>query len=248
MTSPLTLILFLVAAALYAFVGHGGGSAYAAIMGGLGWPRDEMRVTGLVLNLLVSGIAFACFAKQDRVRKDLLLLTAAGGVPCAFLGAKLGAPAPLFWGIIGAALAFASLQMISPEVLRRTRAPEKVGAPLRSKTGLVLMGAALGFIAGMCGIGGGVFLSPLLLVIGACDTRETAGVSAGYIFVNSLAGLGGATIPHAWEMPWGIAAVVVVGGTVGAYLGARIASPVSLRRGLGLVLVVAAYKCFTKAL
>lgn len=248
MTSLPTLLLFLVAAALYAFVGHGGGSAYAAIMGALGWERDEMRVTGLVLNLLVSGIAFACFAWRGRVRKDLLVFTALGGVPCAFLGAKLGAPAPLFWGLIGLALAFSSLQMISPEVLRRTHAPEKTAAPLRTKTGLMVAGAALGLVAGMCGIGGGVFLSPLLLVIGACDTRETAGVSAGYIFVNSLAGLAGATIPAAWVMPWDLAAVVVVGGVTGAYFGARIASPLSLRRGLGLVLVVAAYKCFTKAL
>ena len=111
--TPLTLLLFLAAAGLYAFVGHGGGSAYAAIMGGLGWPRDDMRVTGLVLNLIVSAIAFGCFARSGRVRKDLLLATAAGGIPCAFLGAKVGAPAPVFWGLIGPALGLAALQMIS---------------------------------------------------------------------------------------------------------------------------------------
>ena len=133
--------------------------------------------------------------------------------------------------------------------MRRTQFRERIAVPAaRSTTGLVIAGAALGFIAGMCGIGGGVFLSPLLLVIGACEPRESAGVSAGYIFVNSLAGLCGASFPPAWRIPWALAATVIVGGAIGSVLGARRASPVSLRRGLGLVLAVAAYKCLTKVL
>ncbi len=269
------LLLFALAAFLYAMVGHGGGSAYLAIMGMTGWPREEMRVTALTLNIAVSGLAWLTFLSRGGFRWRLWAFCALGGMPAAWLGGKLGAPAPIFWAVVGAALLLAAFRTAFPGVLEK-RAPGSespsdfrnphsairvpllwvpVCAALRDTrvprmTGSLpwlLIGAALGFVAGACGIGGGVFLGPALILAGAATPFEAAGVSAAYIFVNSAAGLSAAHWPASWSPSPVLIGIVVVAGALGAQIGARKASPLALRRALGAALTVAAAKCFLNA-
>ena len=248
------LLLFALAAFLYAMVGHGGGSAYLAIMGMTGWPREEMRVTALTLNIAVSGLAWLTFLSRGGFRWRLWAFCALGGMPAAWLGGKLGAPAPIFWAVVGAALLLAAFRTAFPGVLEKRATGSGAPSDFRNPHSAVRIpllwlpvGAALGFVAGACGIGGGVFLGPALILAGAATPFEAAGVSAAYIFVNSAAGLSAAHWPEHWSPSPVLIAVVVVAGALGAQIGARKASPLALRRALGAALTVAAAKCFMNA-
>lgn len=250
MSVPLPMmVLFALAAFLYAMVGHGGGSAYLAIMGLAGWPREEMRVTALTLNVAVSGLAWLTFLSRGGFRWRLWACCAVGGMPAAWLGGKLGAPAPFFWAVVGLALTLAAFRTAFPGALEKHAGGAAQGRSLgRTLSNIpaawIPIGAALGFVAGACGIGGGVFLGPALILAGAATPFEAAGVSAAYIFVNSAAGLSAARWPDHWSPSPALVAAVVLAGALGAQIGARKASPLALRRALGAALTVAATKCF----
>ncbi len=254
-TSLPTLLLFAAAAFLYALVGHGGGSAYLAIMGMTDWPQDDMRVTALSLNIAVAGIAWLTFLSRGGFRWRLWACCALGGMPAAWLGGRLGAPAPLFWAVVGLAILLAAFRTAFPGVLEKSAPDSESPSDLRNPHTAIRIpllwipvGAALGFVAGACGIGGGVFLGPALILAGAAAPFESAGISAAYIFVNSAAGLSAARWPSGWSPSPVLIGIVVIAGALGAQVGARKASPIALRRALGAALSVAAAKCFINAI
>jgi uncharacterized protein len=225
------------AAALYASVGHGGASAYLAAMALFGVPAAIMKPAALVMNLGVAGVGTLRFASASLVPWRLLLPLCAGSVPAAYVGGLIQLPTRSHRLLLGVVLLIAAVRLAM-----RSRTTELRPAP--SAPVLVAIGLVFGFVAGLTGVGGGIFLSPLLILARWEDPKRTAGASAVFILVNSAAGLAGhlaaaGTVPVA-AAP--LTAVAVVGGLFGSWLGARRLVPVTLRRLLAVVLVVAGVK------
>jgi hypothetical protein len=233
---PLLLPLALIAA-LYASVGHGGASGYLAVMALAGVAPEAMRPTALTLNLAVSLVGTVMFLRAGHFAWRLFWPFAAVSIPLAYLGGRLDVPAALFHGLVAVALACAALRLaLSAPAAADVRRP-----PI---AGVLLAGSAIGLVSGLIGVGGGIFLTALLLLFRWADPKIAAAVSAPFVFVNSAAGLAGHAaslhgIPAAW--PWLVAAVVT-GGFLGARWGSGIARPLHLRPALVTVLVVASVK------
>lgn len=238
-TAFLLGLLILCAAILYSSVGHGGASAYLAVMALFGTSAAVMRPTALVLNLFVAGIAAAQFARAGWFRWRLFWPFAVASVPMAFFGGRLSLADPTYRRVLGAVLLFAAVRL----AVRFAAAAEKPLRPLPLPLAMVL-GALIGLLSGLTGVGGGIFLSPLLLVGRWAEPKPTAAVSAAFIWVNSLAGLLGrpgslALLPPSTVLWIGAA---VLGGLIGASQGSRRLASLTLRRLLALVLLVAGVK------
>jgi uncharacterized membrane protein YfcA len=236
---PLLLsVAFFLAAALYASVGHGGASAYLAVMGLTGLAPEEMKPIALTLNIVVSAMALVMFARAGHFRPKLFWPLAAASIPAAFLGGWLQSPDPLFKLILAAALLAGAWRLAFGGV----RIDLENRSPGRSA--LFGLGATLGFVSGLIGIGGGIFLTPLLILFHWTTAKPAAAVSAAFIFANSLAGLGGflakgGAVP---ELTWMLLPAVMAGGCLGAIWGSGKAHSPVLRQALAVVLVVAATK------
>jgi uncharacterized protein len=231
--------LFFAAALLYSSVGHAGASAYLAAMALVGVPVAVMRPTALVLNLFVASIVTVRFAIAGHLPWRSLVPLAIGSVPAAFLGGIIDLPGEIYRPLVAAVLLVGAwrLATVPPPV----DDADRLGVPWLPG---ILSGAAIGLLAGLTGTGGGIFLTPLLVLAGWTGTRDAAGLSGSFILVNSIAGLagllsGGLSLPPA--LPVWIGAVAA-GGLIGSWLGAARYSIVNLRRALAFVLVLAAAK------
>ncbi len=231
-------VLIFLAALLYASVGHAGASGYLAAMALVGVPPEMMKPTALVLNLLVSSIGTVAFAHAGAFSWRLFWPFALGAAPLAYLGGALTLPGIWYKPLVGVVLLFASVRLLQGKL---TDAENPQPPPAWA---CVLIGAAIGFLAGLTGTGGGIFLTPLLLLMGWAKTKEAAGTSVAFILVNSLAGLAGkpSSLAHLPPTLWLWAIAAVAGGSLGALLGSKRLPPPSLRRLLALVLLIAAVK------
>ena len=238
---PLLAAGMLVAAFVYATVGHGGASAYLAVMALAGVAPQEMRPVALLLNVFVSAIATFKFHRAGHFRWRLYWPFAIVSIPMAFVGGAITLPGHAYKILVGVVLVYAGWQLWlsarAGDEIRPLRDP-----PLASAMGI---GAPMGLLAGLTGVGGGIFLSPLLLILGWAGTKQTSAVAAPFILVNSLAGLAAGFALRVSALPdhvWILAAAVLVGGWVGAEYGARrFANPI-VRRFLAVVLAVAGTK------
>ena len=175
----------LVAAFVYASVGHGGASAYIAAMALAGIAPAELRPIALVLNVLVSSIATYKFWRAGHFRWRLLWPFAAVSIPFAYLGGAITLPGNLYKIVVGVVLVYAAWQL-----WRSGRAGEEMKVVREPAIPLAMaIGAAMGLLSGLTGVGGGIFLSPLLLMLGWAGTKQTSAVAAPFILVNSVAGL-----------------------------------------------------------
>jgi uncharacterized membrane protein YfcA len=229
---------FIAAAALYASVGHGGASAYLAVMGLAGMAPAEMKPIALVLNIAVSSVALGNFVRAGHFKAGLFWPLAAASVPAAFVGGWLQSPEPVFKLILAAALVVGAWRLLV--------APAESGKPLRHAgwPALVCIGGKIGFLSGLVGIGGGIFLTPVLVLFRWAPAKAAAAISAAFIAANSCSGLSGfvlkgGPIP---AMAWGLLPCVLVGGWLGSRWGSGHAPVPALRRTLAAVLFVAAAK------
>jgi len=237
-----TLLVALVAvvAALYASVGHAGASGYLACMALLGVEPALMKPTALLLNIVVAIVATVAFARAGLFRAALFWPLAVVSVPLAWLGGRTEVDDRTYRLLVGAVLLYAAWRLA-------VAAPGAPTSPARRAPLAVLLvaGAAIGLLSGLVGVGGGIFLSPLILLLGWAGPRETAGVSAPFILVNSIAGLAGrgmadlagAEGPLLW-----LGAAVLLGGWIGARLGSRQFQGLTIRRLLALVVALAGVK------
>ena len=237
-TVGIALLLF-VGAALYASVGHGGASSYLAVMGLFSVAPAVMKPTALALNILVSAVATVKFYRAGLFRWELFWPFAVASVPAAFLGGATTLAPRYYQLVVGIVLLYAAVWMFRSSL--RPITGETYAPPLGSA---IVAGVAIGFLSGITGVGGGIFLSPLLLYMGWSETRATSAVAAPFILVNSVAGLLG-HLSSVAQLPvnlpiWGVAAVV--GGWIGASYGSKRAPPPVLRRLLSVVLIVAGAK------
>ncbi len=235
-----TLVLFLCiafAAALYSAVGQGGGSGYLAVLALFGMSPETMRPAALSMNLAVSSIVWWRLCRAGHFRRDLFFAFAVTSVPMAFIGGALKLHAFWYNLLVGTALLIAALRLfVRSTEIRSKRKAQRVPA--------MFYGAGLGLISGITGVGGGIFLSPLLLFLGWCTLRENFALAAAFIWVNSLAAMLGYTW-SAQVWPQGIFGMVIAalcGTFVSLFWSERIAKPVTLQRVLGGVLLIAAAK------
>jgi hypothetical protein len=224
---------------LYASVGHGGASSYLAVMGLFSFTPEVMKPTALALNILVAGVATVKFFRAGLFRWDLFWPFAVASIPAAFIGGATMLPARAYVIVVGVVLLYAAVWMFRSSL--RPVSNETHPLPLWAA---LASGLAIGFLSGLTGVGGGIFLSPLLLYTGWSETRATSAIAAPFILVNSIAGLLGHLSSVAQLPPnipiWGV--VVLVGGWIGATYGSRKAPTPVLRRLLSLVLIVAGVK------
>ena len=231
-------LIFLVAV-LYSSVGHGGASGYLALMSLLGVSTVFMRSSALVLNLFVSGIAFWQFYKNGYFKWKLFYPFAISSVPLAFIGANIALDKLWYNRILGVFLIIAALRLTG--LFNRTNTENNKQLPVY--TGIII-GAVLGLLSGMIGIGGGIILSPVILIFGWGNVKETAVVSALFIFMNSLSGLLGLGISNlslSSDFIWWIAAAVT-GAIAGSLWGSSFAKNAVLKNVLACVILFAAVK------
>ena len=234
----LFILLLFVVAFLYASVGHGGASGYLALMALFSMSPAFMKPTALLLNLFVSLSAFILFYRGGHFKWKLFLPFALASVPLSFLGGMIALDAEVYKKVLGALLLI--------PVIRMLFFPNASEQDLKEgSTGLsVLIGAVIGFLSGLIGIGGGIILSPVLLLLKWTNQKQTAAISALFIFVNSLAGLGG-QLSKGLNVESGMfmyAGIAFVGGTLGGWLGASRFNQQILKYLLAVVLLLAAIK------
>jgi uncharacterized protein len=234
----LTPLIFL-AALLFSSVGHGGASAYLATFALIGMAPASMRPAALCLNVLVASIGLYKFYRAGAFNWRLFWPIALTSVPAAFIGGQITLPNQTYKILVGLCLVFAAFTIF----MRANKQDDVIVKPV-AKPVLLGLGASLGFLAGLTGVGGGIFLSPILLYFGWAKTKVISGVAAAFILVNSMSGLLGvlsksATLPTGLVY-WALAAVL--GGLIGAEYGSkRLTNPV-IRKLLALVLLFAGSK------
>lgn len=234
--------LFFAASILYSSVGHGGASGYLAAMGLFGVAPAIMRPTALVMNIAVASISLYKFSRASGFRWRLFWPFAVTAVPMAFVGGRIQLPILWFGVLVGSVLLFSAIRLFI-ETLNAGKKARTIKGPPPIALAIVL-GAAIGLLSGLTGVGGGIFLSPLLVLSGWATVRDSAAPTAAFVLVNSISGLLGLlsrqpTLPDA--LPYWVAAVIV-GGLIGATYGSRRLGNNAMRQALAAVLVIAGAK------
>lgn len=226
-------------AALYASVGHGGASGYLAVMSFLILNPALMSTTALLLNVLVAGMGTIQFFRAGHFSRKLAWPFILLSIPSAFAGGLIRISEASYMLLLAAVLLFAAYRLI------RGASPKQEESPkLPPQTVAVISGGGIGLLSGIVGVGGGIFLSPVLILMKWATTKQTAAVSAFFILVNSLAGLAGRYVRDGLEVGaiWPLVLAAGAGGLLGSFWGARRSTPRTLRLLLGIVLLIAAFK------
>ncbi|MGB1019489.1 MAG: sulfite exporter TauE/SafE family protein [Flavobacteriaceae bacterium] len=211
------LLLLPGVAFLYASVGHGGASGYLALMALFSFAPDFMKPTALLLNLFVAGIAFYQFYRANYFNKQLFIPFVITSVPASFFGGRLQLDPTLYKKILAVLLLIALVRMLWPQSSRAIEIkPLNIGLALS-------FGLLIGLFSGMIGIGGGIMLTPLIMLFRWGNVKTAAAVSALFIWVNSAAGMGGQLSRGVELSPqaWLLVLVAFGGGLLGSYFGSQ---------------------------
>lgn len=232
--------VLVIVAFLYASIGHGGASGYLALMAIFSFDPLMMRSSALTLNLFVAGVSFISYYRGGYFRWKVLLPFILTSIPMAYFGAKMEINPQLYKIILGVFLLIAVLRMLilKPKDGKEMKDPNLL-------LGLVI-GAGLGYFSGMIGIGGGIILSPILILMRWATVKEAAAVSAIFIFLNSASGLVGVAQsgfnPNPEIFYW--IGITLLGGLLGSYSGSLKFSQLRLQYILAFVLIMASFKLF----
>jgi uncharacterized protein len=223
-------------ALLYSMVGHGGASGYLALMAIAGVGIAVARPSALILNCCVSSVAFVQFARAGHFSWKVFWPFALLSVPMALLGSKVELDPFVYKRALAVCLLIAVARMLG--WFGKSEVPQR-SVPLYSA---LIIGAVLGSVSGLIGIGGGILLSPILLLAGWADAKTAACVSALFILVNSISGLIGLSSIGLPTIEWSWLLAALVGGAAGSLVGAERLAPFRLRQVLGIVLLFASLK------
>ena len=238
----LIILAIFIVAVLYSSVGHGGASGYLAVMAFLGVMPEVTRPTALVLNLFVASIATYQFWRAGYFSWRIFWPFAVASIPAAFIGGMISLPTSVYKIVLGVVLMLAALRLAW-----------KLKAGIEAKQPNILIalaiGAVIGLLSGLVGVGGGIFLTPVLLLANWSETKTAAGVSAAFILVNSASGLlgnwllgKGAPLSALPQEVWFWIVAAVIGGLLGSTLGAKRFDSLTMRRVLAAVLLFAGIK------
>lgn len=235
----LIILAIFVVAVLYSSVGHGGASGYLAVMAFLAVAPEVTRPTALVLNLFVASIGAVQFWRAGYFSWSIFWPFAVTSIPAAFIGGMIHLPSHIYKVLLGLVLLFAAFRLAWQFSRDVDPQPPQIWLAL-------CIGSGIGLLSGLVGVGGGIFLTPVLLLMNWSETKTAAGVSALFIFVNSLAGLTGTyTKGELSALPgevWFWIAAAAAGGIIGSLLGAHKFDSLTLRRVLAAVLLFASVK------
>lgn len=240
MSSLVLLLLLLgIVAFLYSSVGHGGASGYLAVMALMGVAPALMKSSALVMNLAVSLFSFIGFYRAGHFRLKLFLPFALASIPMAYIGGTMTLADAIYKKILAVSILFSIVRLLYTfDSTSENTKPIPLWAAL-------LLGGLIGLLSGMIGIGGGIILSPLMLLMRWASMKETAAVSALFIFVNSLSGLYGQLQKGSIQLPenmqWAVLATVV-GGLAGSYFGSQKFNVPTLKKLLAVGLIIACLK------
>lgn len=229
----LTIVAF-----LYASVGHGGASGYIAVMSLFGISVETYKPIVLILNIVIAGIAFSQFYRAGFFRWSKCWPFLISGIPFAFLGSRVAIEGKVYNLMLGIALIFPIIRLLGVAPSERERTKEmRIGWA-------ILIGAILGFAAGMLNIGGGIFLSPVLILMAWANAKEAAAISSLFIVCNSLSGLiAGAKLPSALDTTFYLwVGSAIAGGIIGSYFGSQSFKQVTVQHVLAGVLGIACIK------
>lgn len=241
----LSFLIFMVAI-LYSSVGHGGASGYLAVLSFFAIAPNEMSSTALLLNVLVASVGTVAFMRAGHFKLGIAWPFIVTSVPAAFFGGLLPVVDKIYFLLLAAVLLIAAIRMV---FVNAAKLNEENIRKLSHSLALPA-GGGIGLLSGIVGVGGGIFLSPIMIFMKWATAKQTAAVSALFIVVNSLAGLGGRLARGGLEFGyiWILVAAAFAGGLIGSHLGANRYSSVTLRRLLGVVLVIASIKLLIKIL
>jgi uncharacterized protein len=240
---PGQLLILLIAigivALLYSCIGHGGGSGYIAVMLAIGFAPEISKTTALLANILVSSMAAIQFYRAGFFNWKLFRNFAVASVPFAYLGGSLVLPTEAYRLIFGLVLGFSAIRIL----IRRSERFERATRTPRAFWTLPA-GAAIGFLSGLIGVGGGIFLSPLLILTGWAGMLETSAIASFFVLVNSASGLLGHmnTVQNIPSVSIFITAVAFFGGIAGSTLGSRRLPVNVIQKVLSTALMIAAGK------
>ena len=232
-------ILIFAAGLLYSSVGHAGASGYLAAMALFGLAPVIMKPTALILNILVATVSTLQFYKAGYFSWNIFWPFAVGSIPFAFVGGALSLPGSVYDQVLGIVLLFTAYRLFQHRHLANTEIVKQVPVLLA-----ILFGAGIGLLSGAIGVGGGIFLSPILLFMHWTRAKETAGVSAPFILVNSVAGIAGhlASVKFLPDTVYILAFPAILGGLIGSSLGSRQFANNTMYRLLAAVLFIAGIK------
>lgn len=236
--NSLLYLLVPIIAFLYASVGFGGATGYLAAMSLFGIPPQEMSSTALVLNILVASISFSSFYRAGHLRRDLLLPFILTSVPAAFLGGYFKITDEIYSILLYTVLTFVAIRLL---LFSRQQDDSQPLRPVPLTLAL-LIGFGIGILSGMVGIGGGIFLSPIIIFARWGTSKQASAVAAAFIALNSISGLigrvaGGTFVLNAFGLS--LIPVGLLGALAGSYWGAVRFNGLSLRRALGAVMAFA---------
>lgn len=237
--------LIFAVALLYSTVGHAGASGYLAAMALFGISTVVMKPTALILNIIVAVVGTIRFSRAGFFSWRTFWPFAAASIPASFTGGYLTLPVPIYKSIVGVVLLYSAIRLFFSASRADKRKPKLVPIPIA-----LVIGAAIGLLSGLTGVGGGIFLSPILLLMNWARTKETSGVAVTFILVNSIAGLLGHVSSIAL-IPMNIvywAPAALLGGWIGTQLGTKVLPVAGVRRWLSVVLVLAGAKLLVEAI
>lgn len=234
-------ILFFIIAILYSSVGHAGSSGYLAIMSLMSFSTVIIKPTSLILNIIVSVIASYKYIREKCFNFGVFLPFAITSIPCAFIGGYLHLDENTFKIIAGIFLIIASVLLVAKGYIKRNNGSIKK----MSKVYALIIGAAIGFLSGIIGVGGGIFLSPIIILLAWSNEKEASGIAALFILLNSITGLLGQIYSIgnikvqllAFFIP-----VVIIGGLIGSILGSKVIHKKAILTILSFVLISAGLK------
>jgi len=234
------LLILPIVSFLYASVGHGGASGYLALMAIFSVTPELMKPTALLLNLFVAAIAFYYYYKEGYFNKKLFISFAIASVPMSIIGGYIEVDTTIYKKILAVLLLFAILKMLN--VFGKE---SNVIRDIKLWQGIIV-GGIIGFFSGLIGIGGGIILSPIILLFHWGKMKEAAAVSALFIWVNSAGGLIGqlSSGVNLNMQSFGLVAIALIGGVFGAYYGSKKLNNQNLRYLLATVMAIACFKLF----
>lgn len=227
-------------------MGHGGASGYLALLSFYGFPHEQMAASALCLNLLVAGMAFWAYQRAKHFSWEFTRPFILISIPAAFLGGMIKIPQSMYALLLACVLLWAATRLFLDSYWGKKEAGDIQNPPF---LGALFMGGMIGLLSGIVGVGGGIFLSPMLLFFHWATAKRTSATSAFFIFVNSFAGLMGRMANQSLAVSFSapLTAMIIaafLGGLLGSRMGANHFTHDWLKRILAVVLLIASFKLF----